>query len=222
MSPFKTTNALALGRMHPLFKGLLWVAAARSNDETRYVLNHILVEREDLITRIVATDGRRLHVHTYDAGLFDSDICDDMLEAGLYEFIAKTKSALVVAKAEDTSLSYPNWRQVVPDYSPEHSAMVTDQTVGIFSAKTGVLLAVDFIRQACGFGCGGEANVPVTYGSEANDQAFVVKHDLGKAIVMPIKWDNEEAKDEKTATAQFKGFEVVKDDDEPIDNPDLF
>ena len=219
MSPFKKTECEALGKMHPLFKGLLWVSTARSDDETRYVLQHILVEREGLLTRLVATDGKRLHLHEYDAGLFEDDICEDMLEPGLYELVAKSKSALVVARCEDDSLRYPHWRQVIPDYSPQHSAMVTAQTVGIFSAKTGVLLAVDYIQLACGFGCGGESNITVTYGQECKGGAFVVKHDLGKAIVMPIKWGDEDAEDEKAATAKFKGFEVVENEDE--DEPEL-
>jgi hypothetical protein len=216
MNSFKTTDALAIPKMHPLFKGLLFAAAARSDDETRYTLTHILVEREDLIARIVATDGRRLHIHEYDAGMFDSDICDDLLDAGLYEVIAKTKGTVVIAAAEDRELKFPDWRRIVPDYEPEHSAMVTDQTVGIFSAKTGVLLAVDFVRQACGFGCGGDKNAHVTYGSEDKKGAFVIEHELGKAYVMPVRWDNGEAEDEKTATAKLPGMEDEKSsDDEP-------
>ena len=61
MNKFGKTPADVIGELHPLFKGLMFVAAARSDDETRHVLNHVLVEREGIgvVDVAVVRDGRR-------------------------------------------------------------------------------------------------------------------------------------------------------------------
>lgn len=224
MNYCKKYAAEVLPKMHPLFAGFTWAAAARSDDETRYVLNHVLVERDeenDLITRIIATDGRRLHVHTYDAGMFDDDICDEMLEPGLYEVVAKSGKQIVIARKDDEEQEYPNWRQVTTDYEPQHTHAVNAQTVGIVSARTGNLYAVDFLRQACGFGCGAKSEtVPIAYGSELPQTCLVIEHYLGRAYLMPIQWQ-EEAEDEKAATGSLPNLRIVEDTDEDETEPEL-
>lgn len=224
MNLFKKFNAEVLPKFHPLFAGFTWAAAARSEDSDRLTLTHVLVEPDpdnDLITYIVATDGRRMHVHTYDAGMFDDDICDEMLTPGLYTVVAKTPKMIVIAHDED-GLEYPNWRQVTTDHEPQHTAAVNAQTVGIVSAKTGNLYAVDFLRQACGFGCGAKTEtVHIAYGSEIPQTCMVVEHELGRAYLMPIKWDDEEAEDEKAATGSLPNLRVVEADDEEEDEPEL-
>jgi hypothetical protein len=212
VNAFKKTAAEVLPKFHPLFAGFVWAAAARSDDETRFTLTHVLVERDtenEMIHRIVATDGRRLHVHTYDAGLFDDDISDQMLEPGLWEVVAKSAKHIIVTRCEDEDMQYPNWRSVATDHEPQHSAALNAQTVGIVAAKTRVLLAVDFLRQACGFGCGAKLEtVHVQFGSEDPKAAMVIEHELGRAYVMPIKWENE-AEDEKAATSSFPQLHIV-------------
>lgn len=204
MNAFKKTPAEVIGSMHPLFKGLQWVAVARSDDETRHTLCHVLVEQEGLITRIVATDGRRIHVHEYYAGLFDTDIFDDLIQPGLYEIVAKSKKFIVITPCE-TDLDYPNWRQVIPDHVPTRTAAVNEANLSLICVRTGVVLAVDFLKEACGFGCGAGHTQHVTFGSAGPMDALVITHELGKAVVMPIR-DIEGAEDEKQATAQLKGL----------------
>jgi hypothetical protein len=221
MNKYSKFPAEVVCELHPLFKGLRWVAAARSSDATRHVITNICVEKKDLEWTLVATDGRRLHVHTFDAGLFDTDI--EGLEPGLYEVIHVTGKFIVIARSEELELgAYPKWRNVIPDYEPEHDECVTSRTISRLAIRTGVLLASDFTLDAIGFGHGVKASDPVeiSYGSSAPKEAFVITHELGKAIVMPMRLDEEEPKareegeeeeappaTEAEATPEFNGFQ---------------
>jgi hypothetical protein len=224
MNAFQKYTAEVLPKFHPLFAGLVWAASARSEDETRHVLNHLLVERDpenDLITRIVATDGRRLHIHTYDAGLFDDDLCDQMLEPGLWVVVAKSAKQIVITRS-DEDLTYPDWGRVNPDHNPTRTAAVNAQTVGIVSALTGNIYAVDFMRQACGFGAGAKSEtVHITYGSESPTSPMVIEHELGRALLMPIRLDDEEAEDEKSATMTLPHLGVEDTEESDENSPEL-
>jgi len=210
MNKFSKFPADVVCELHPLFKGLLWVSAARSTDETRAVLMNILIEREDKLCHIVATDGRRLHLHTFDPGMFDTDI--DMMEPGQYEVITKTAKLIVIAPCEEL-FNYPNWRAVVPDHEPQHSASINSQTISRLGIATGVLLAADFVNDAIGFkhGMGKDSSVDIEFGSSDKTAAFVITHELGKAIVMPLQMDEqvpaEEAKNDVEMTGPLPGFE---------------
>ncbi len=206
MNAFGKTTGIILGKYHPLFAGLSFAAAARSDDETRYVLNHILVEQDaenELITRIVATDGKRLHVHTYDAGLFDNDICDSMLDPGLYEIVAISKKFVVLCEPDAKDLTFPNWRMVMPvdgSIRKWQQDAVNDQTTSKICMRTGALFATDYLVDACACSFGKNKEQPVTYGQETPTTALVIKHDLGKAMLMPMRFDND-VQDDKAATA---------------------
>lgn len=204
MNKFKF-QADVIGELHPLFKGLQWVCAARSTDDGRYVLNLINVERDGLLCKIVATDGKRLHVHTFDPGMFDDDI--QMIEPGLYEVIAKSGKLVVIADPED-SLTYPNWRAVMPDHDATIQDVVTASSIGKIGIRSGVLLAVDFTLDAIGFkhGRGKDESVAITYGPGADKGgAFLIEHDLGTAVVMPLKMEDAE-KGEVEATPFMDGI----------------
>jgi hypothetical protein len=188
MNKFSKFPAEVVCELHPLFRGLLWTSAARSTDETRPALCLLNVEKKDGIWLVVACDGRRLHLHTFDPGLFDDDI--DMLEPGLYEVIAKSTKFIVLAPSQDfNATAYPNWRAVVPEFTPEREDSINAQTISRIGIHTGVLLAADFTRDAIGFGYGRKKDDTVTieYGSKSKADPFVIVHDLGKAIVMPMK-----------------------------------
>ncbi len=210
MNKFSKFPADVICELHPLFKGLLWVSAARSNDETRAVLANVLVERDGMTCHLVATDGRRLHHHEFDAGLFDTDI--DMIEPGQYEVITKTAKLIVIAPCAE-SYNYPNWRLVVPDHVPQYSASVNSQTISRLGIATGVLLAADFVNDAIGFkhGMGKDSTVAIEFGSAGPREAFVITHELGKAIVMPLRMDDatpqEEQKSDTEMTAPLPGME---------------
>lgn len=213
MNKFAKFPADVICEFHPLFRGLLWVSAARSTDENRSVLMNLNIERDGLICHIVATDGRRLHHHTFDPGMFDTDI--EMIEPGQYEVIAKTAKLIVIAPCEE-SYNYPDWRKVVPDFNPNKSASINTQTISKLGIMTGELLAADFVNDAIGFkhGMGKDSSVHIEFGSSAKGGAFVITHELGKAIVMPLKMDDatptaptEEPKTEAEMTSPLPGFE---------------
>lgn len=204
MNKFKF-QADVIGELHPLFKGLQWVCAARSTDDERPVLNLINVEREGLMVKIVATDGKRLHVHTFDPGMFDDDIA--MIQPGLYEVVAKTAKLIVVAEPEDI-YSYPNWKGVLPDHKTNERDVVTASSIGKIGIRTGVLLATDFTLDAIGFkhGRGKDESVAISYGHGGNKTgAFLIEHDLGTAVVMPLKMEDAE-KGEVEATPFMDGI----------------
>jgi len=178
--------------LHPLFRGLLWVSVARSGDDTRYALQHVHIEREGLQTHIVATDGKRVHIHTFDPGLLDGDITP--IEDGNYEIVTKSAKNLVIARATDDELQFPNWRALMPkDGGMFYEENVTRASVGRIGIRSGVLLATDFACDACGFGCGfgKDEAVMIRFSSEGQGQPMLIKHDLGRAIVMPLRMDTE-------------------------------
>ena len=204
MNKFKF-QADVIGELHPLFKGLQWVCAARSTDDDRPVLNLICVERDGLNVKIVATDGKRLHVHTFDPGMFDDDI--DMIQPGLYEVVAKSGKLIVVADPEDT-YSYPNWRQVMPDHNASIRDVVTASSIGKIGIRSGVLLATDFTLDAIGFkhGRGKDESVAISYGHGISKAgAFLIEHDLGTAVIMPLRMEDAE-KGEVEATPFMDGI----------------
>lgn len=182
-------DAQVITHLHPLFKGLLWVSVARSDDETRYALQHVHVEQEGMLTHIVATDGRRIHIHTHDPGLFDNDI--EEIEEGDYEVVAKSGKLLVITPADSPELKFPNWRSLLPDVpAPLYKrAVLSRDSISSLGMRSGALLATDFALEACGFGCGfgKDETVRIEYFTEGNMQPMVIKHDLGKAIVMPMR-----------------------------------
>lgn len=227
MNKFSKFPADVICELHPLFRGLVWASAARSDDETRATLCNVLIEREGLNCVIVATDGRRLHVHTFDPGMFDDDI--QMIEPGLYEVITKTAKLIVIAPADD-GLNYPNWRKIVPEFTPKITDCLNGRSISKIAIRTGVLMATDFVQEACGFGCGRKKDdtAVVTYGTPDKDGPFIIEHDLGKAIVMPLRMeddkDGEEPKSEAESTPDIPAIagslkamqEVCKDTDATV------
>lgn len=85
---------------HPETKFLLFVAAAVSKDHTREALTHVYSDG----TRIMATDGHRLHVYTPDEGC---------LPAGYYDLLKKTKTEVHLNSVE-LDLVYPDVDRVIP------------------------------------------------------------------------------------------------------------
>lgn len=181
-------DAQVITSAHPLFKGLLWASVARSTDETRITLQHIHVEREGIKTVIVATDGKRIHAHTYDPGLIDGDI--EPIEPGNYELVTKSGKVIVLAPAIDENMDFPNWRSLIPrEMIGFREQTVTKSSVGKIGILSGVLLATEFAIEACGFGCGfgKDEAVRISFCSDSPDSGMYIKHDLGRAVVMPMR-----------------------------------
>lgn len=96
-----------------------WVTKAMSKDPCRAILNAILIEDDtpfnpnDEITagckRIVATDGRRLHV-----ARFDAKQSEELPDNGIYQVNKVNGCGWMLTNISGTG-SYPNYRQVIPE-----------------------------------------------------------------------------------------------------------
>lgn len=223
MDKFGKFPADVICELHPLFKGLTWVSAALSKDETRGAICCIHIEQDGLNWILVATDGKRMHIHEFDPGMFSDDI--DLLPPGLYELVARTAKHIVVVQNHDYS-TYPNWRAIVPSHTPAFEHTLTTKTLSRIGIATGVLLATDYLSDACGFGCGRKKadSALITYGPGPDKTgAFLIQHEYGKAILMPMKMEDEETdtttpKDDVEATPHIPGFQPdaqSPDQDEP-------
>jgi len=200
MNKHEITNALAIAEMHPLFKAISWVALATSDDESRHQLCQIRIEKAELIYDIVATDGRRLHHAKYDAGLFDTDICE--IEPGNYIVISTSKKFAVIAKSEIAD--YPNWKNVIPDHNAKNSVRVSARTTASICLATKKLMATDYLMDACGFGiaCKKGDSLDIYYDCGNSDSdAVVMQNEIGVVVIMPMKFDAPEIKDQRKATA---------------------
>ena len=212
-------EAQAITSAHPLFKGLLWASVARSSDEKRHTLQHVHVEREDLKTIIVATDGKRIHVHTYDPGLFDGDI--QPIEEGNYEIVIRSSKIIVIAPAVDEDLNFPEWRKLFPEIIGFREEMVSRGSVTKIGIRSGVLLNTDLAIEACGFGCGfgKEEAVKIRYASQGENKGVFISHSLGKAIVMPLHLSEEgpigteRNEEEEEEEAETKKISLTIDED---------
>ncbi|MES2995879.1 MAG: hypothetical protein V4733_03625 [Verrucomicrobiota bacterium] len=192
MNKFEKIDCFAIGEMHPLFKGLGWVAAARSDDEERDALQHVLIEREGETWHMVALDGKRLHHAEYDAGLFSDDL--DMLGAGLWEVIVKNNKVIVVAESECAVSSFPDWRKTLPKSRPFYTDQVKNQTISKISMRTRALLNTDFVADAVGFGtiCKKNDSMGVEYFADGDDGPVCIKNDVGTAVLARMKIEDAE------------------------------
>jgi hypothetical protein len=214
-------DAEVITEYHPLFRSLLWVSTARSKDDERFILQHVHIERDALSYHIVATNGKRMHVGTFDPGMFDDDIA--AIAPGDYEVVAKAAKKIVLS-ANDEAGNYPNWRQLMPEDLPVAREVVTRASISRLGIRSGVLLATDFVIEACGFGCGygKDDSVHVEFASEREGGPFLIQHELGKAIVMPLRMDSDGAESEADATAEIPGALDGVDTEEPVgDDPDF-
>jgi hypothetical protein len=216
-------DAEVITDLHPLFRSLLWVATARSKDDERHILQHVHIERDALNYYIVATDGKRMHVGTFDPGMFDTDI--SAIEPGEYEVVSKAAKKIVLAAADDAG-TYPKWKSLLPDGLPVARDIVTRASISRLGIRSGVVLATDFVLEACGFGCGfgKDESVSVEFASESPGGPFLISHELGKAIVMPLRMDDDSATTEEEATAEIPGVPAPKKPaaPAPVDHePDL-
>lgn len=211
MNKFGITQSITVGEFHPLFRSLLWVQQARSHDETRMALTFIEIENEGMNYNIIATDGKRMHVSTFDPGLFDDDF--QRLDVGTYEVITKTGKLIVLAPVDDAP-KFPNWRAIMPEKGSRRKMeeRICARTTSVMGIRTGVLLATDFAGQAIGFGFGykKDAYVNVEFAPDPSGHgAFLIEHELGRAIVMPMSLHNvaaDQPKDDAEATPEMEAI----------------
>lgn len=205
MSKYSKYQATVIEELHPLFKGLTWVASARSEDAERYAITCVKIERYGNEWKIVATDGRRVHVSTYDAGLFTEDL--DMLDSGLYEVIANTKKLIVVAPAEIETV-YPNWQSIIPEPRPYFREVVCQHSITKIGIRTGALLDTDFMIEAVGIGTivkkGESADIEYSAGNTPADPVMI-RHEIGMAVIMPLKLG--ETEEQEAESSDYYGVD---------------
>jgi len=212
MNKYAINETLTMGDMHPLYRGITWVAAARGTDETRQILQYINVRRIGGEYKIAATDGKRLHLHAYDPGMIDTDF--DELLTGNYEVVGKSSKHITLMRVDEQGSSFPEYDLLIPSYGHFHEDVFTIQTTSKLGIRTGILLATDFAQAACGFNCGFKKTetVAIRYQGLAN-HPFIIKHEIGMAIVMPMKISDEDttdvntSQDESSMTPAFPQFE---------------
>jgi len=127
-----------------LHKALALTAFAASTDPTRYYLNGVLLEVDDGVARLVATDGTRMSVYElqgveHDANPLAREQC--IIPSATAKAWLKDKPAMymggqaVTLEATELSItrrttsvqsthplidgSFPDWRKVLPDRTPE-------------------------------------------------------------------------------------------------------
>jgi len=88
------------------YNALLFVLKALSTDETRPFLMVLHVEKRRGGIRVVATDGRRLHMADLVLGI----------EPGDYTSLVTKMSIILKPNSE---VAFPNWRRVVPQTGAE-------------------------------------------------------------------------------------------------------
>jgi hypothetical protein len=92
--------------------GLKWCLKARSHDETRPIINHILVDGG----LVVATDGHRLHLFL----LTELD-----LASGEYEIITMNTKQIILRKLDESS--FPDYMRVMPPVDFKTTIFCNDQ-----------------------------------------------------------------------------------------------
>jgi DNA polymerase III sliding clamp (beta) subunit (PCNA family) len=97
------------------------VMAAQSTDESRFVLNGVCLEIGPDAVRLVATDGRRLHIATLPGG--NSDPAWQKQLAGAQSHVAAMETALNMARGilADVEKQFPPIYREIPPASPLYS-----------------------------------------------------------------------------------------------------
>ncbi len=92
----------------PLYNAITFVLPAVSDDETRYFMNGVFVERTAKKIILVATDGRRCHVATIRSDVGDHE---HVPESGIWN-VEKTKNGYVFTR--EIEGQFPNYKRVLP------------------------------------------------------------------------------------------------------------
>ena len=204
MNAYQITDAVVIPKGYIAFSNIAFICGAISDDETRYVLNHIEVSRDGLKTTFAATDGRRLHIAQLDPGLFNDDI--DTLDAGLYLLISRS-AKFIVLKKSDENHTYPNWRSLLPGYEigdnlAEICEVGDSGKIGEVMIRTEKLLDIEYLAEAMGYGTSRKKSESIHLNFEARPGtgAVLISHDHGTALVMPLRRKEVEEGKEDAAT----------------------
>ena len=156
-----------------------WVMRAVSTDSTRRILNYLYVDGK----KLVATDGRRLHV--------SHDIFATENESGLYRILKRGPVIWLDKQQMKDTGTYPKYRRVIPT-AGSHTEIVSRSGAGndfMFRMAmaahnvSGAVFCMDYIADAIPSGYKGDVKVVGTN----KLSALVIHHDLGLAVLMPVR-----------------------------------
>ena len=154
---------------------LLWALKAKSNDSSRYVMNNIFVDGDD----IVCTDGRRLHIWK------GGRLISPLKEEGMYQVI-KGGNYFIFNPVDDGD--FPNYKKIIPAKKDRQHKYDIVLNSGSASAAVGFLshfyykgkksLNYQFMKDLEGFSW--------IVSSSENDVGLCFENDDLLAIVMPL------------------------------------
>ena len=158
-------NKPAFDRMRTLLKCI-------SSDPTRDVIGKLKVEQEDDAIRLIATDGRRLR----------TDLFEMKAEPGLYDVKTNTAKMIFLAKS-DCELTFPNWKQVMPNPKAAWSFTGTGRNFVIWaSSGLGCLIDPDLIA------LGDHETVTLSIQKDCPELSPVLlKNDTTSVVIMPLR-----------------------------------
>lgn len=180
-------------KSHLQFDSFQFVIKALCKDESRPTLTHLLAQEIEEDVYYVATDGRRLHLFSFNKELFPNDEFNEVLEAGLYELISKSSKAICLVKAGEESekdMKYPDWQQLISidqDW-PSEKTTVDCTDYGKLMTKTLNVFNVNYLKDATGVEIVKRQSVYY----EFDQGKLILKHELGQAVVMPFRDEDEE------------------------------
>lgn len=175
-----------LGAEKDDYESLLFVLKAKSSDETRPFMCVLHVERTKSGSRLVATDGRRLHVAEIGT----------KLESGEYDVIIAKNS--VILKENSAGLQFPNWKRVVPEKTIDKGTINLEKSglgkndskaaemsiaFGKFLEKTGEIVNLRYLEDLP------KAEWSLLCQSEKRRAVMLKRGDRGKesyAVIMPL------------------------------------
>ena len=161
---------------------LSFVAKAMSTDPLRFVLQHVLIDGDTM----AATDGRRLHYCTMGTDRPGG------IKDGLWRVLKL--GAVAWLDRNEESLSYPKWRDVIPDTTLCACVAFPDGIPGICDLPWQIMNALTRATNGGTFNSGYVADaMPMrfstkteVYGTDSTSAALLV-HDLGSAVLMPMR-----------------------------------
>lgn len=161
-----------------LFKDLFALIKARSDEETRYFMMGIQVESEK--NRIMATDGRRVHIIENTADLED----------GFYTVLLATKTKIVISLDPDRG-QFPNIDRVIPDIEKYSRIKLEKWNRGNGFAlfycqlidKTNSYFSMPFIKDLP------EGEYEIYFDPENDHKSVLLRQGKFTAVIMPLMKD---------------------------------
>ena len=134
------------------FNTLAFIASAIATDPTRYFMCDAYFDKEN--SRLVATDGLRLHFWDMSEGEIHAYNLQDVPESTYVKILVKDNKILPF-KLE---AQYPNYKRVIPEYDkqPENKCILLDgkhakdMEITRFCARTGIAINYKYMADIAG------------------------------------------------------------------------